>query len=390
MSKRVFLMVLDSFGIGEAHDSEKFQDKGANTLRSVSSSEFFQADTLKELGLFNIDSVDYLKNEDNPIGAYGRLSEISAGKDTTIGHWEISGVISENPLPTFPDGFPDEVIDEFTKQTGRQVLCNKPYSGTKVINDFGQQHIESGALIVYTSADSVFQIAAHEDVVSVETLYKYCKIARNLLTGKYGVGRVIARPFVGEKGDFKRTANRHDFSIDPPCDTMLDYLKSSSLNSICIGKISDIFNSKGVTENIHTQSNDDGMDKTKLCIERDFEGLCFVNLVDFDMKYGHRRDIDGYAKAIADFDSWLNNTLDLFKEDDILIITADHGCDPGFTKTTDHTREYVPVMVYGKHIKSTNLGTRHGFCDIAKTICDYLSVENNLSGKSFLGEIYDK
>ncbi len=389
MSKRVFLVVLDSFGIGEAHDCELFQDKGANTLRSISASEYFKADTLNKLGLSNIDSVDYLEKEQTPIGAYGRLSEISAGKDTTIGHWEISGVISNVPLPTFPDGFPEEVIDEFSKLTGRKILCNKPYSGTKVINDYGQQHIDSGALIVYTSADSVFQIAAHEDVVPVETLYEYCKIARKILTGKYGVGRVIARPFIGENGNFKRTANRHDFSIDPPCDTMLDYLNNAGYNTICIGKISDIFNSKGVTESIHTKSNDDGIKKTSLCLERDFEGLCFINLVDFDMTYGHRRDIDGYAKAITEFDNWLKGTLCKLKDDDIIIITADHGCDPGFTKTTDHTREYVPLLVYGKHIKPVNLGTRNGFCDIAKTICDYFSIENELAGSSFVGEIYD-
>lgn len=389
MSKRVFLIVLDSFGIGEAHDSENFGDNGANTLRSVSSSIFFKADTLKKLGLFNIDSIDYLNNENNPIGAYGRLAELSAGKDTTIGHWEISGLISKNPLPTFPDGFHDEIIDEFSKQTGRQVLCNKPYSGTKVINDYGQKHVETGALIVYTSADSVFQIAAHEDIVPVETLYEYCKIARKILTGKYGVGRVIARPFIGESGDFKRTSNRHDFSIDPPSNTMLDYIKNKGLSTICIGKISDIFNSQGVTECIHTKSNSDGMNKTEQCLNRDFEGLCFVNLVDFDMVYGHRRDIDGYAKAIAEFDIWLEEQLESLNDEDILIITADHGCDPGFTKTTDHTREFVPLLIYGKHIKPVNLGTRNGFCDISKTICDYLLVENNLSGTSFLGEIYE-
>ena len=389
MSKRVFLIVLDSFGIGEAHDSENFGDNGANTLRSVSSSIFFKADTLKKLGLFNIDSIDYLNNENNPIGAYGRLAELSAGKDTTIGHWEISGLISKNPLPTFSDGFPEDVINEFSKQTGRQVLCNKPYSGTKVINDYGQKHVETGALIVYTSADSVFQIAAHEDIVPVETLYEYCKIARKILTGKYGVGRVIARPFIGESGDFKRTSNRHDFSIDPPSNTMLDYIKNKGLSTICIGKISDIFNSQGVTECIHTKSNSDGMNKTEQCLKRDFEGLCFVNLVDFDMVYGHRRDIDGYAKAIAEFDFWLEQQLESLKDDDILIITADHGCDPGFTKTTDHTREFVPLLIYGKHIKPVNLGTRNGFCDISKTICDYLLVENNLSGTSFLGEIYE-
>lgn len=388
MSKRVFLIVLDSFGIGEMPDSEKFNDKGANTLLSISKSNYFKADTLSKLGLFNIDSVG-ICNDNNAIGSYGRLSELSNGKDTTIGHWEISGVVSEKPLPTFPNGFPDEIISEFTKITGREVLCNKPYSGTAVINDYGQEHLDTGALIVYTSADSVFQIAAHEDVVPVETLYDYCKKARKILTGKYGVGRVIARPFVGETGNFKRTPNRHDFSINPPSDTMLDYLSDSGLETICIGKITDIFNSKGITDTIYTKSNNDGMKQTELCLQKDFEGLCFVNLVEFDMVYGHRRDIDGYAKAISEFDEWLGKSLSLLRDDDILIITADHGCDPGYTKSTDHTREYVPVLIYGEHIKPINLGTRNGFSNIGKTICDYFSVENSLCGESFLGEIYE-
>lgn len=389
MSKRVFLIVLDSFGIGEMPDSEKFGDKGANTLRSIAKSKLFKADTLKKLGLFNIDSVDISEQEKDPIGSYGRLAELSNGKDTTIGHWEISGVVSKEPLPTFSDGFPEEVIDMFTEATGREILCNKPYSGTAVINDYGEEHIKTGKLIVYTSADSVFQIAAHEDVISVETLYDYCKTARKILTGKYGVGRVIARPFIGEVGNFQRTPRRHDFSIDPPSDTMLDVLSNNGLKTICVGKITDIFNSKGVTDSLYTKSNFDGMQKTKLCINEDFEGLCFVNLVEFDMVYGHRRDTDGYAKAIKEFDEWLCNVLCSIKENDILIITADHGCDPGFTKTTDHTREYVPVLIYGRHIKSVNLGTKQGFCNIGKTICDYFNIENNLSGESFLGEIYE-
>ena len=389
MSKRVFLIVLDSFGIGEMPDSEKFGDKGANTLRSIAKSELFKADTLKKLGLFNIDSVDISEQEKNPIGTYGRLAELSNGKDTTIGHWEISGVVSKEPLPTFSDGFPEEVIDMFTQATGKEILCNKPYSGTAVINDYGEDHIKTGKLIVYTSADSVFQIAAHEDVIPVETLYDYCKTARKILTGKYGVGRVIARPFIGEVGNFKRTPRRHDFSIDPPSDTMLDVLSNNGLKTICVGKITDIFNSKGVTDSLYTKSNIDGMQKTELCINEDFEGLCFVNLVEFDMVYGHRRDIDGYAKAIKEFDEWLGSVLCSIKENDILIITADHGCDPGFTKTTDHTREYVPVLIYGRHIKSVNLGTNQGFCNIGKTICDYFNIENNLSGESFLGEIYE-
>ena len=387
MSKRVFLIVLDSFGIGEGPDAELFNDEGSNTLKSISKSSKFNIESLKKLGLFNIDGIDYIDKEDNPIGAYGRLSEISMGKDTTIGHWEISGIISEKPLPTYPNGFPDEIIKEFSEKTGRKILCNKPYSGTKVINDYGVEHINTGALIVYTSADSVFQIAAHEEIVPVEKLYKYCKIARKILTGKHGVGRVIARPFVGQEGSFTRTSNRHDFSIDPPQNTMLDYIKYSGMDTIAIGKIYDIFAGSGITEYTYTKGNADGMNKTSDYLDKDFNGICFVNLVDFDMNYGHRRDVDGYASALTEFDIWLSEFMLKLKDEDLLIITADHGCDPAFTKTTDHTREFVPVIVYGKNIKPVNINTRHGFCDIGKTVCDFLEVDNNIAGNSFLEEI---
>ncbi len=387
MSKRVFLIVLDSFGIGNAPDARIFNDEGSNTLKSLTTSNKLNIPTLIKLGLFNIDGVDYGEKTDCPTSAYGRLSELSMGKDTTIGHWEISGIVSNTPLPTYPNGFPDEIIREFSAKTGRKVICNKTYSGTKVINDYGDEHMKTGALIVYTSADSVFQIAAHEDIIPVETLYDYCKTARKMLCGKHGVGRVIARPFTGASGNYKRTSNRHDFSIEPPSETMLDYLKQNDLDTIAVGKINDIFASKGITEYRYTKDNSDGMNKTNEYFAKDFNGLCFINLVDFDMLYGHRRDIEGYATALSEFDLWLNSFISRLNDDDLLIITADHGCDPAYTKTTDHTRECVPLLVYSNNIKPVNLHTRNGFCDIAKSICDYFNVSNNLSGISFLEEV---
>lgn len=387
MSKRVFLIVLDSLGIGNAPDAELFNDTGSNTLKSISQSDKFKISTLKKLGLCNIDDVNYCDKEKAPVAAFGRLSELSMGKDTTIGHWEISGIISNNPLPTYQNGFPDEIIEEFSRKTGCQVLCNKPYSGTKVINDYGEEHIKTGALIVYTSADSVFQIAAHEDVVPIEKLYEYCEIAREMLIGKHGVGRVIARPFIGNVGNFTRTSNRHDFSLKPPTDTMLNYIKRSGMDTIAVGKIYDIFSGVGITEHCYTKNNDDGMKKTYDYLMKDFTGLCFVNLVDFDMLYGHRRNVDGYANALTEFDEWFGSFISKLKNDDLVIVTADHGCDPAYIKTTDHTRECVPVIIYGKNVKPINLGTRKGFCDIGKTICDYLNVDNDISGNSFLEEI---
>ncbi len=389
MSKRVFLIVLDSLGIGEATDAEAFGDVGTNTLRAISKSDKFSITNLKKLGLFNIDSVDYQKGVDAPLGAYARLAELSKGKDTTIGHWEISGVVSDKALPTYPTGFPAEIISEFENKCGRKVLCNKPYSGTQVIKDYGKKHIESGDLIVYTSADSVFQIAAHENVISIEQLYEYCKIARNILQGEHGVGRVIARPFIGENDNFTRTSNRHDFSLAPPKETMLDAIKNSNLDCIAVGKIYDIFAGKGITEHCYTKNNDDGMQKATEYQNKDFSGLCFINLVDFDMTFGHRRNVDGYANALSEFDIWLGGFIKNMRDDDLLLITADHGCDPSFTKTTDHTREYVPLIAYSKNIKTINLGTRKGFCDIGKSVCDYLNVDNNISGSSFIEEIYE-
>lgn len=363
--KRVFLIVLDSFGIGETPDSHFFGDEGCNTVGSVSKSPYFNIDTLKNLGFTHIDGISFL-GEGELRSQVARLRELSPGKDTTIGHWEIAGVMSEKPLPTFPQGFPDEFIKDFSAATGRKVLCNKSYSGTEVIKDYGEEHLKTGALICYTSADSVFQIAAHEDIIPTEELYKYCRIAREMLKGDLGVGRVIARPFKGEY-PFKRTPNRHDFSLAPPEETLLDELKNDGYDVIGIGKIYDIFAGQGLTEHIFSESNGDGMAKAEKYLSVDFNGLCFVNLVDFDMIYGHRRDRDGYAKAISEFDNWLGEFINKMSDDDAVIITADHGCDPTF-KGTDHTREYTPFLLYSKGISPENRGTVQGFIYVADTV----------------------
>ena len=372
--KRVFLIVLDSLGIGEAPDAREFGDAGANTLRSTYMTGELNIPNLISLGLGNIDGVDFLGKAKNPLAAHGRLREISAGKDTTIGHWEIAGIHSKSPLPTYPCGFPEEIIAKFEKRTGRKAICNKPYSGTEVIRDYGEEHIKTGALIVYTSADSVFQIAAHEDTVPPETLYEYCKIAREILVGEHAVGRVIARPFITEGGKFVRTANRRDFSLEPPRDTMLDAIAAKGLSTIAVGKISDIFAGCGITEEIHTSGNTDGLRVTLGLAEKDFSGLAFINLVDFDSKYGHRQDALGYARAICEFDAWLPSFLSLMSEDDALIITADHGCDPS-DDSTDHTREYTPLLVFGNSIKAENLGTKDSFSTVSRLVCDMLSVD---------------
>ena len=381
--KRVFLIVLDSLGIGEMPDAAAFGDKDCNTLKRISASPEFCIDNLFKMGLGNIDGVNFLKKAELPSAAFARMTELSAGKDTTIGHWEIAGVVSDSPMPTYPDGFPSEILDEFSKKTGRGVLCNKPYSGTKVIADYGEEHIKTGDLIVYTSADSVFQIAAHEDIVPPETLYEYCRMAREILVGDHAVGRVIARPFVGNYPDFTRTSNRHDFSVEPPKETLLDAIKSANKTVYAVGKIFDIFAGKGVTEKAFTTSNLDGIEKTLKALDTDFDGLCFVNLVDFDMLYGHRQDINGYAKALTEFDRYLPEITTKMRDDDILVITADHGCDPG-DNSTDHTREYTPLIVYGKSVKPINLGTRKTFADIAATVADYLDVDFKCDGESFL------
>ena len=381
MKKRVFLIVLDSVGIGEARDANAFGDAGAHTVKSISRSPYFAIPNLLSLGLGNIPGLSFLGTVENPLAAYARVEEQSAGKDTTIGHWEIAGLISEKPMPTYPQGFPADLLADFSRLIGREVICNKPYSGTEVIKDYGDEHLRTGALIVYTSADSVFQIAAHEEIVPVETLYEYCRIARELLTGEHAVGRVIARPFLGESGNYKRTANRRDFSLEPTGETVLDVLRKEGLDVLSIGKIRDIFAGRGITESHPTHGNEEGMECLLELQKRDFHGLCFANLVDFDMLYGHRNDIDGYAKALSVFDAWLPSFLSEMEEDDLLLITADHGCDPG-DLSTDHTRENVPLLIYGKNVKPVDLGVRKTFADIAATVADYLGVPYGGAGNA--------
>ena len=385
--KRIFLIVLDSVGIGAEPDAAEYGDEGTNTLKSAATSQYFHMPNMESLGLFNIDGIDWHSSVPSPRAAVARMREASKGKDTTIGHWEISGIYSGRPLPTYPNGFPAEVLDEFTRRTGRGVLCNRPYSGTEVIKDYGDEHVKTGKLIVYTSADSVFQIAAHERIVPPETLYEYCRIAREILTGEHGVGRVIARPFEGESGHYVRTPRRHDFSIEPPSVNMLDQLKEKGYDCIAVGKIFDIFAGKGITEHVYTAGNAEGMQRTLEYQSRDFEGLCFINLVDYDMLYGHRNDIDGYAKALTAFDEWLPRFLANMRPDDILMITADHGCDPGYTVSTDHSREYTPLVVYGKKIAPVNLGTRKTFADISATVLDYFGIRPEFDATTMLPEI---
>lgn len=402
--KRVFLIVLDSVGIGEMPDAADFKDEGSHTVRACSTHDDFYMPNMAKMGFFDMDGAEVDKKntwldelrktpaKDFMVsgihrGAYARMMEQSKGKDTTIGHWEIAGVVSPSPLPTFPNGFPESFIREFEEKTGRKTLCNRPYSGTDVIRDYGKEHMETGALIVYTSADSVFQIAAHEQLVPIEKLYEYCEIARKLLCGsELGVGRVIARPFEGE-WPYKRTSRRHDYSLTPPSKTMLDHLLSHKKEVLAVGKINDIFAGQGIGEMVRTSSNEDGIEKTLSWMDRDFEGLCFVNLVDFDMLYGHRNDIPGYARALGYFDQKLPEIMAKLREDDLLMITADHGCDPA-TPSTDHSREYTPYLVIGKKVQTdVNLGTRNSFADIAATILDYLGVEEETAGESVLGKI---
>ena len=386
--KRVFLIVLDSFGIGAMPDCESFGDVGVNTLAACATSQHLQIPNMIAAGLGNIDGVSCLPKTDAPIGAFARLKESSMGKDTTIGHWEIAGIVSPDPLPTYPNGFPAEVLDAFEAATGRGCLCNLPYSGTDVIRDYGQEQLDTGKWIVYTSADSVFQVAANEELIPLEELYDACHKARNILRGKHGVGRVIARPFVGNaETGFKRTSNRHDYSLEPASDTMLDAIKAAGKASIGVGKIHDIFAGIGTTEHVYNTSNANGMEHTDHYAAQDFEGLCFVNLVDFDMVFGHRRDIDGYARALSEFDAWLGGFLGKLDEEDIVMITADHGCDPAYTATTDHTREYVPLLILGKGVKQVNLGTRNSFADIAATVTELLEVPYSTPGQSFAKEI---
>lgn len=382
--KRIFLIVLDSFGIGAMEDAPEYGDMGVNTLGTVSQSDSFHMPNMAKLGLFNIEGVRCGTPVKEPLAVTARMKEASKGKDTTIGHWEIAGVISSNPLPVYPQGFPPEIIEKFTAETGRGVLCNLPYSGTEVIRDYGEEHVRTGSLIVYTSADSVFQIAAHEDVVPVEELYRYCETARNILQGEHGVGRVIARPFTGKDGEFTRTSKRHDFSLLPPAVTMLDQLSQKGLATIAVGKIKDIFAARGISESVYTRNNAEGIDRTLEYLEQDFEGLCFVNLVDYDMLYGHRNDIEGYARALTEFDNKLPEIMEKMRPEDILMITADHGCDPGYIQSTDHSREYTPFLMYGQKVKPEDLGTRETFADIGATVLQYFAIPPEISGMGML------
>ena len=384
MAKRVFLIVLDSFGIGEMPDAASFGDEGSNTLGAIVKSGRYATPMLQKMGLFNIEGVACGKPARRPLAAFARLAEASMGKDTTTGHWEMAGAESEKPLPVYPHGFPAELVRAFEEKAGRKTLCNKPYSGTEVLKDYGEEHMRTGALIVYTSADSVFQIAAHESVVPVAELYRYCELARGMLD----VGRVIARPFTGTcAADFRRTANRHDYSLKPPKPTMLDAIHAAGLDTIGVGKIYDIFDGQGVSEKIRTTGNDNGMEVTLELAKRDFSGLAFVNLVDFDMLYGHRNDVDGYAAAATRFDEYLVQLVKLLGPDDLLLITADHGCDPS-TPSTDHSREYVPLLAFGSHVREgADLGTRRSFGCVACTVCDYLGVPARLDGESLLNDI---
>lgn len=368
---RAFILVIDGFGIGAMPDCKKFNDYGANTLKNVRAAYDLQLPVLSDMGLYNIDGT---YNDDRmPIGAFARLEELSKGKDTTVGHWEMAGVITNEPMPTFPNGFPQNFVSKLEKEFGTKILCNKPYSGTEVIKDYGEEHLKTGYPIVYTSADSVLQIAVHMDKYSIEQLYEMCIKARKLCTGKYAVGRIIARPFTGAY-PFTRTAERKDFSLDPPAKTLLDNVKDAGLQSVAVGKIEYIFNGQGITRSIHTENNLDGLNKTIEIAKEHFDGLVFVNLVDTDMKYGHRRDVFGYAEALEEIDQKVAELIKVIHHDDVVYITGDHGCDPTHKAHTDHTREYTPLLIYGCDVVPTNLGTLKGFDVIADTIKDQLDI----------------
>ena len=384
---RGFVIVLDSFGVGAAPDAAKFGDEGASTIKTIYKSKYFSAANMKKMGLLAIDGID-LDGKDNHTAAFARMRELSAGKDTTIGHWEMAGIVSKNPLPTFPNGFPIEVINEFEKQTGRKVIVNRPYSGTQVIKDYGEEHLKTGALIVYTSADSVFQIACNEAIFSREELYEMCRIAREMLTGDLCVGRVIARPFVGEKaGAFQRTSGRRDFSVEPFSRTLLDAVKDAGMASYGVGKIEDIFALRGLTGSNHAAGNPACIEAWLDYMRKPFNGLCFTNLVDTDMLYGHRRDPQGFADALAYFDSKLPEIIDLLGDEDLLVITADHGCDPTF-KGTDHTREHIPLLVYHKGMKGlTDLGVRKTYADIGATCAEWLGLPERFGATSFMDKL---
>ena len=385
-AERVFLMVLDSLGAGEAPDSVCYGDVGVNTLRGVYNTGALKIDNLKRLGIGNIEGLSFLGENKSPEATVARLQERSRAKDTTIGHWELSGYISERPLPTFPQGFDKEIIERLSAAFGRGIICNKPYSGTKVIEDYGQRHLESGDLIVYTSADSVLQIAAHTDVVSLEELYGYCARAREIMSGeKYGVGRIIARPFyTSEDGKFTRSPDRKDFSVQPPEGLLPEAVFDAGLESISVGKIFDIFAGQKFSLSVKTHSNREGMEACMSLVGQQFRGLCFVNFVDFDMLWGHRRDAVGYARGLSEFDEFLGEFCKKMKQNDLLIITADHGCDPTYEASTDHTREYVPCIIYHNGIIPKNLATRDTFADVAATVAKALDIEFSCDGKSMI------
>lgn len=386
--KRAILVVLDSVGIGEMPDADQYGDVGSNTLGNIADQVGgMEIPHLEKLGLGNIAPLKGVAVMDTPEGAYGKSAELSVGKDTVTGHWEMSGVILEKPLNTYPEGFSKEIMDAFESKIGRKTLGNVVASGTEIIERLGDEHVKTGYPIIYTSADSVFQIAAHEGVIPLDELYRYCEVAREMLVGDWQVGRVIARPFVGEDGVYTRTENRKDFALDPFNKTILEYVKEAGQNVMCVGKISDVFNNIGVTHSVHTKNNMQGVDETLKFMKEDLGGLLWTNLVDFDMKYGHRNDYVGYYNAIKEFDERLPEILETMTEDDILILTADHGCDPT-TPSTDHSREYIPILVYGKNVKpGANLGVRRTFSDIGKTVLEYLGVQNDLYGESFWSDI---
>jgi len=389
MINRVILIVLDSVGIGELPDAHLFNDEGSNTVKNIYKNyEGFGLPNLEKLGLLGIEGLtDLSATNGNYLASYGRSAEKSMGKDTTTGHWEMSGIILPKAFPTYPNGFPKEIIEEFEKRTGRKAIGNCVASGTEIIQRLGDEHVKDGSLIVYTSADSVFQIAAHEEIVPLDELYNACKIARDMLQGEHGVGRVIARPFIGKSGDYKRTENRRDFSLEPIKDTMLDYISKSGKPVYAIGKIEDIFANKGITRALHTKNNHEGIEATIEAIKENSSGLVFTNLVDFDMLYGHRNDVVGYGDALKYFDEKLEEIKGLLKKDDVLIITADHGCDPS-TPSTDHSREYIPVLFYGNKIKeNNNLGTLDTYACIGKTILDIFNIDNNIDGYSIKDKI---
>lgn len=387
--KRVILVVLDSLGVGALPDAAEYGDAGSNTLlHTFKACNGLKMQELLNLGMGNIEGLDEMPKVSVPTGAYGRIAEKSKGKDTVTGHWEIAGVILDTPLNTYPNGFSEEIIKEFVDKSGvKGILGNCVASGTQIIEDLGDEHVKTGYPIIYTSADSVFQIAAHEEVISLDKLYEMCEIARKMLVDDKAVGRVIARPFTGKSGEYKRTPNRRDYALDPFNKTMLEYLHEAGKEVVAVGKIEDIYNKKGVTTAEHTKNNMHGVDVTIDFMKKVKEGLIFTNLVDFDMLFGHRNDPKGYGKAIEEFDNRLKEIYDNMQDEDILILTADHGCDPT-TSSTDHSREYIPVLVKGKNIKENiNLGTLNSFTDIGKTILDYFNIENEIDGVSFLKEI---